>query len=231
MLAAATCAYQFFWSTFPVTSVDEPPGPSSVIWVGDLTVMLFVLIALCSVPLAAHRTLPVAPDAAVDDRVGRRGSSMLGARSPLRDRFRCSMGIPGIFRASRCVLGVPCRVCRILDRRSGDGTRCGWRDSGAHRPNYGKPYRAAVRRAPCHSRARSVPDRVAIDGVERTTADKGRTAVDLRTHGQNAYDNPVPKLIVVQQRGTATYPSNHCHRPPSTCGLRLTTTSRAGARQ
>src|SRR5215831_6790469 len=38
-------------------------------------------------------------------------------------------------------------------------------------------------------------------------------------------------ISVVQQWSTATYPSNHRHRPPSTCGLRWTSISRAGARQ
>jgi hypothetical protein len=50
-LAAVTCAYQFFWSTFPVTGVDEPPGPTTVTVIGDYTAVLFALNALCSIPL------------------------------------------------------------------------------------------------------------------------------------------------------------------------------------
>jgi hypothetical protein len=41
-----------------------------------------------------------------------------------------------------------------------------------------------------------VPDRVAISGARRTTADKVRIGVDLRTHGQSVHDKPVLKLTV-----------------------------------
>jgi hypothetical protein len=51
LLGAVGCAYQFFWSTFPVTSVDEPPGPHWVVLIGDLVSVLGVLYALCSVGL------------------------------------------------------------------------------------------------------------------------------------------------------------------------------------
>jgi len=51
LLGAAGCAYQFFWSTFPVTNVDEPPGPQRVVLIGDFVSGLGALYALCSVGL------------------------------------------------------------------------------------------------------------------------------------------------------------------------------------
>jgi len=50
-MAAASCAYQFFWSAFPVTHVDSPPGPSSLIRIGSLAMMLTALSALTLVLL------------------------------------------------------------------------------------------------------------------------------------------------------------------------------------
>ena len=38
-----------------------------------------------------------------------------------------------------------------------------------------------------------VPDRAAGSDVERSTADKASTGVDLRTHGQSVHDKPVCK--------------------------------------
>jgi hypothetical protein len=51
--------------------------------------------------------------------------------------------------------------------------------------------------------ARCVPDPPATGDVERSAADKARTAVDLRTHGQSVHDKPVPKLTVVQHGSKA----------------------------
>jgi hypothetical protein len=50
-LAAVTCAYLFFWSTFPVTMLDEPPGPGAVMSIGFLAGVGFTLNAICSIPL------------------------------------------------------------------------------------------------------------------------------------------------------------------------------------
>jgi hypothetical protein len=50
-MAAVSCAYQFFWSTFPVTRVDNPPGPGWLIRIGALATMLTVLSALTLVLL------------------------------------------------------------------------------------------------------------------------------------------------------------------------------------
>jgi hypothetical protein len=50
-LAAITCAYLFFWSTFPVTTPDEPPGLGTVASIGFLAGVVFTLNALCSIPL------------------------------------------------------------------------------------------------------------------------------------------------------------------------------------
>ncbi len=50
-MAAISCAYEFFWSTFPVTHVDNPPGPSWLIRIGALAMMLTVLSALTLVVL------------------------------------------------------------------------------------------------------------------------------------------------------------------------------------
>jgi hypothetical protein len=51
LLGAACYAYRFFWSTFPVTSVDEPAGPTWVVSIGEIVWALIALHALCSVPL------------------------------------------------------------------------------------------------------------------------------------------------------------------------------------
>jgi hypothetical protein len=51
VLSAACCLYRFFWSTFPVTGVDEPPGPGSVILVGEISIVISALLALGSIPL------------------------------------------------------------------------------------------------------------------------------------------------------------------------------------
>jgi hypothetical protein len=50
-LAAAICAYFFFWSTFPVTDPAYDPGPSAVVTIGYLLNMVYVLHALGTVPL------------------------------------------------------------------------------------------------------------------------------------------------------------------------------------
>jgi hypothetical protein len=51
LLEAVSCAYQFFWSTFPVARADEPPGPSWLIRAGNLAQLLTVLSALTLVAL------------------------------------------------------------------------------------------------------------------------------------------------------------------------------------
>ena len=50
-LSAACCLYQFVWSTFAVTGVDEPPGPSLVILVGDYSIAAGAVLTLGSIGL------------------------------------------------------------------------------------------------------------------------------------------------------------------------------------
>ena len=51
VLSAACCAYRFFWSTFPFTSVDEPPGSWSIVFVGEIALAIAVVLTLGSIPL------------------------------------------------------------------------------------------------------------------------------------------------------------------------------------
>jgi hypothetical protein len=50
-LAAVTCGYQFYWSTFPLLSVDWPPGLGTVSDFGYLTGVIYLLNALGFIPL------------------------------------------------------------------------------------------------------------------------------------------------------------------------------------
>jgi hypothetical protein len=49
-LNAVICAYLFFWSTFPWTP-DEPPGQGTVVTVGFIAVLVYLLDGLSSIPL------------------------------------------------------------------------------------------------------------------------------------------------------------------------------------
>src|SRR3984957_7727901 len=51
VLAAACCLYRFIWSTFPYVDVDEPPGPGTVTFVGEISLAIGVLLALGWIPL------------------------------------------------------------------------------------------------------------------------------------------------------------------------------------
>jgi hypothetical protein len=51
VLSAACCVYRFFWSTFPFTSVDEPPGSWSIVFVGEIALGIAVMLTLGSIPL------------------------------------------------------------------------------------------------------------------------------------------------------------------------------------
>jgi hypothetical protein len=50
-LAAVTCGYQFYWSTFPLLSPDWPPGLGTVSDIGYLTGVIYLLNALSLIPL------------------------------------------------------------------------------------------------------------------------------------------------------------------------------------
>jgi|SRR5256885_2292442 hypothetical protein len=50
-LAAVICAYLFFWSTFPVTIPDEPPGLGRVSDIGFFAELVYLINALSSLPL------------------------------------------------------------------------------------------------------------------------------------------------------------------------------------
>lgn len=50
-LAAVTCGYQFYWSTFPLENVIFPPGVGTVSDIGYVTGMIYLLNALGFIPL------------------------------------------------------------------------------------------------------------------------------------------------------------------------------------